>query len=180
VRRRFLAYGLPNESWVRHVPTGAGGVLDLLRGLSERLSQRYEWDPAQASVFVLTGKAPLMEPLRAVVRFNDTVPVASRIDMRIDPAMPPREVADYYAAVRQRVLGRNESARHRNLTDKHAHLALVAEQPDSIAWEERLRVWNKSWRKQHPEWVYKRLNMFKRDARVARNRLLAPEYSMEI
>jgi hypothetical protein len=36
----------------------AGGTLDRLRRLSLALADNYQWDPAQASTFVLTGLIP--------------------------------------------------------------------------------------------------------------------------
>ena len=52
------------------LPDKGGRVLEELRRLSERLAQRYAWDEAQATTFVLT----------------DAVPLVSTVKLRPDPA----------------------------------------------------------------------------------------------
>jgi predicted DNA-binding transcriptional regulator AlpA len=57
--QNFLYYAGPDriEKFLR---PHTDGVLSRLRCVSESLSRRYGWQPHQATLFILTGKAPLM------------------------------------------------------------------------------------------------------------------------
>src|SRR5258706_258426 len=100
---RDLHFGLPDDradSEAQHVIiTEAGGVLDRLRQLSDKLGKKYAWEPAQASVFVLTGRAPLLAPIRAQAEWHGrAAPAPDRVVIIIDPAIYRKDVAAPYMA----------------------------------------------------------------------------------
>ena len=145
-------------------------MLDRLREISERLANFYGWDEAQATVFVLTGITPLHRAMRAEARFSDPLPARSRITLTIDPKVTPREIADYYRAIRRDLFG---GRRLRRLSAKHARLAVfAAQQPDDSTpaaqrarWNQECRAWKR------PKWRYQETTRFKRDCQQALDRL---------
>jgi hypothetical protein len=152
--------------WVDRIPVRENGVLDRLRIISEELSRNYEWQAAQATAFVLTNEPPSIAPLMCTVR-KRSVPALSRIELTIDPAMSPRELAEAYRKLRSQVVGR----RHRNLTAKHSTLAVFrSSRPQRETLEESRRAWNK----QYPKWRYRAASTFGTHCAVAMRRLLDP------
>jgi hypothetical protein len=148
--------------------TRAGGVLDRLRVLSERLAEAYRWTRAQATLFVLTGLPPLVASLTADPIAREDLPVLSRITLWIDPTLSPAEVAERYSAVRRWLLNESKE-RQRDVTEKHARLALfAAEQPRQTTWAIRMAEWNRA----HPEWPYTEVSNFTRDCLQAQRRLV--------
>lgn len=150
------------RGWRNHrVATIDLSPLDDLRQVSERLSGRFEWPAAVATVWVLTGFAL---PVREIRWTHETAeePAFSRLTLRVDPTATPVEVARAYGALRTRVLG----ARHRDQTEKHLQLATVAlERSDT--WSSEMRGWNDA----YPEWRYSEWKIFQRDAAKALKRL---------
>jgi hypothetical protein len=182
-RVRLLAYGVPEDPWVRHLPTTFGGTLELLRLLSESLSRKFGWWEAQATVFVLTGQIPLLHPIDAGVQHNLNFPAATRIHLTVDPTLAPREVAEAFRRVRVSVLG----DRHRDLSEKHLALAeFASEHPAGLPGERmapgaskaRMAAWNAEIGEEHPDWTYEegQERMFARDCAAALRRLLDPPY----
>lgn len=165
-----LAYGVPSDHYERTVPTHAGGALESLRRLSARLSEAFRWGEAQATVFVLTDVAPIVEPITAETKGSYPISAASRVILSIDPALSPREVADYYRLIRRSAFG---GMRHRPQTEKHIQLALFsALRPKGETWAEQMAAWNA----EHPEWRYAEVTNFHRDCTTAQRRLLRPNW----
>lgn len=165
---RFLFYEVPDEPSVKKIPTCAGGVLDKLRKLCERLSKQYGWIEVQATTFVLTGEAPPITDITHSLKERE-LPSLTRIVLEIDPTLSPREVGEYYRKLRQEVLG----ARHRDMTDKHLQLAIFAStRLNDGTWAERMTEWNKT---HSSEWEYEDSVQFAHDCILARKRLLGTE-----
>src|SRR5262245_49654911 len=159
---QVLPYSLPSEAWERCLPTTAGGVLDRLRQISEWLSRRYRWQEAQATIFVLTGRVPLVPPAEAKIDREAIV-------LTVDPSLTPRQVADFYRWFKKGILGRS---RIKALSLKHLQLAaFAADRPEEETWPEKMEAWNRSVRK---EWRYKIVSYFRRDALQAQSRLMEP------
>ena len=166
-RASFLEYGVPDDLWMRSQPTAKNGVLGSLRILAARLAKRYGWQEAQATLFVLTDMVPRVSPLHAEMKWTSPFEAMSRITLTVDPALPPREVADAYREVRARFLG----PRYRTLGEKHVALALfAARKPGGITWREGMLSWNKAKKK----WAYSQETNFARDCTQALKRLLHP------
>ncbi len=170
VSRRLLRYGTATSEWQHSVMVTQGGVLDGLRDLSERLSRENGWQAAQATVFVLTGRAPLIP----AVRTHISAAGRGRITMEIDPAITPRELADRYRRFRGNVLG---TRRVKRLSRKHLELAAFASsRPDDEPWDRRRVAWNRSYPKS--AYAKERLSHFKRDCEKAQERLIAPRIAL--
>jgi len=149
-------------------------VMDELRGIARGLSGSYGWTMQQAIVFVLSGWTPPLSSFAVTIE-PGALKCNTRITLRIDPALAPREVAERYARWRNRLLPQ----RARSLSDKHLELAGFASRLHSVS-EDDLKRWNEQYGKRRTgcgrRWAYKSLKAFRRDVRAAKNRLLWPAY----
>ena len=163
-----LWFPSPNEDARHCIPVVKGGVLDKLRILTERLEKQFGWDPAQATKFVLTDSPPFVSEITGDFERRD-VSATSRIELTIDPAASPLQVAEYYRRARSQFL----KGRHRRQEEKHLELAVFdAYRPKGESTAKRLAQWNRS----YPKWRYDEKTNFLRDKKVARERLLSPKY----
>lgn len=161
---KVLRYALPGTTVVRTIPVAVDGVLNSLRTISEHLASRYGWQTAQATLFVLTGLAPLINPCRLEYSTKE-IPALARVILTIDPALSPREVAERYREARKRFVG----TRHRSMSQKHSTLVLfMNSRPAGETYAQSMAAWNKQFRK----WRYRQVTNFGRDVQVARQRLL--------
>ena len=150
--------------WAKPIPVAAGGVLDELRVVSDRLARRHTWTPAQATTFVLTGNTPLVSPLRVKVQ-SSHIPALSRLVLTVDPAISPRELAEHYRQARQQFVGK----RHRSMSEKHTTLVtFMNTRPPKETYARSMTAWNRK----YPKWKYKAVSNFGRDVKTARKRLL--------
>jgi hypothetical protein len=169
---RLLDYGVPSDSWVRRVPTCASGVLEELRQLSDRLAAEYGWQSGQASVFVLTGATPLIDLSVTDYVINNKYPPASRLHLKLDPALSPAQVAKIYRQSRAQLL----RTRYRNLSVKHTTLAAFSALRDQ---KERIADLRMAWNKKYPKWKYEEDRNFWRDVNKAKKRLLTLPIGIE-
>ena len=163
---RLLNYAALPDIWVRRIPTAEGGVLERLRHLSEDLVRSYDWDEAAATLFVLTARVPFIQPL--VLKFTWSAGNFKRrvIELSVDPAVSPAELAKQYGALRNKLIS---GRRVRPLSEKHLRLAsFFVEKPDE-SWASRLHRWNKAF----PKWKYVHSSNFRRDALKARERIIS-------
>jgi hypothetical protein len=175
LRVDLLDYGTPDSTWVQRVPVAHGGVLARLHYLSATLAQRYHWQAAQATAFVLTGLPPVLHTIDATWDMSSfqtqtgSVTALSRLVLSIDPTLSPKEVHDYFQSIRQRLLG----AKWRDLKENQLALARFAiHRAPEEPWEQRMAAWNTEF----PQWSYKEKNLghFRRDCQHAIEKLLAP------
>jgi hypothetical protein len=167
VSARFVRYGLPGGTYVRRVAVKAGGVLDELRTLSQRLAKAYSWTEDQATVFVLSGVTPLMAGIRQETRVQTEHPAASRVTFVIDPLVAPQTVLATYSELRQKILEGN----YRPLGEKHLKLAVfAAERRPPAKWADVMEAWNA----ENEGQKYVKVTVFARDCTAAQRRLLEP------
>jgi hypothetical protein len=169
----FLNYGKPDDSWNYCAPVGRDGILRATYKLSEWLSTFFNWQKAQATVFLLTDLTPWIASHTVsfgrspwlTLPYGGTEPLSclTRITLSVDPLMTPRELAEKYAALRARVL----VSKPRALSPKHLELAVFATEHPNLD-----RQAMQEWVGKFPEWKYPTLSKFSRDARTARRRLL--------
>jgi hypothetical protein len=162
---RFLDYAALPDLWVRRVPIAAGGVLERLKYLGEDLVRSYDWEAAAATLFVLTGRIPLIQPL--ILKFTLSAATFKRraIELSVDPAVSPAELAKQYGVLRSKLIS---GRRVRPLSEKHLRLAsFIVEKPDE-SWASRLHRWNKAF----PKWKYVHSTNFRRDVLKARERII--------
>ncbi len=92
---RLLAYALPGDGGVRRRTVAANGGLNQLGRLGENLAASFSWQPAQASVFVLTGIPPMIAAVKAAVpavkvRYEFELDWARRITLDVTRARARR------------------------------------------------------------------------------------------
>ena len=167
VEVELLSYTSPDDQWVRKIPVKHGGTLDKLRVVSKALARRYTWSEALATVFVLTGKSPLLSSLRGGIRMVFNQHISSRISMEIDPTLTPDEVAERYKKLRSSFIG----VRYRSMSEKHLRLAEFygGQKPEGTTWIALMDKWNRSQRR---GWEYNRFETFARDCKQAWGRLM--------
>ncbi len=174
MRVDILEYAAPERRWVRRVPVAHGGVLARLHHLSTTLAQRYYWQPAQATAFVLTGLPPILRTIDATWQGSSfqiqigSVTALSRLVLTIDPTLSPKEVSNSFQSICQRILG----AKWRDLKENQLELARFTIHCDQEEpWPQRMASWNTEF----PQWSYKEdLSHFRRDCQNAIKKLLAP------
>ncbi|SDT57785.1 hypothetical protein [Actinoplanes derwentensis] len=94
--------------WSISVPesvSSANGGLDRLGRLGKSLAASFGWQPAQATVFVLTGVPPLISSVRAIVppvkvRHEAALDWSRRIVLDVDPAARSQEVVEAFESAR--------------------------------------------------------------------------------
>jgi hypothetical protein len=126
------------------------------------------WTRAESVLWIVSGRPPTMDPIRAMFR---PAPFYSaygqRIELAVDPSVPPDEVAKVYEAARKRVVdGTIKRQRPRQL-----ELARFAGQrPPGETWAASMARWNE----EHDEGDrYRTVNHFEADAGKARKLFLA-------
>jgi hypothetical protein len=154
----LLAYQAAGKPGTSRAPIRLGGVLAILRDLSQRLSQRYRWQEAQAATFVLTGVTPQLS--QGSVSLTSTYPHnLARITLEVDPHMDPKLLLSLYQECRKELLPH----RYRKLTPKHLELARFWSTHRQGTWQDRMKAWNST----YPEWHYVEYRNFSRDCRHA-------------
>lgn len=167
---RARSYVAADGQTERVVATSRDGTLERLRGLGILLANGYGWQEAQATVFVLTGRTPMLSSLVGQLRLRTQYSAVSHITLAADPALSPREVAEGYGRIRRQVLG----GRHRYLTEKHLQIALFTmKHSGDETWAEQMSDWNR----EHPQWPYNAPTNYARDASQAHRRMPHPTYS---
>lgn len=171
----LLNYAKHGSNWVHCVPVGRDGTLRVVFDLSKALVNRFRWQEAQATMFLLTDITPLVAT--ESVQFNGPpftnlpwgrrLPLGclTRITLTIDPMVTPRELSRTYAKLRADLLIRKSKVQ----SEKHLQLAVFAIDHPALD-KEALGEWARRFAK----WKYRRVSLFARDARMARDRLLHP------
>jgi hypothetical protein len=135
-----LAYAVPEDNWVRRIPTTYIGILDKLRVISESLEQHYHWQSGSGSTFVLTGQVPYVGRVRSTVHGGQ-----GRITLDIDAStVTPKDLARIYAKIVEEL---RPGLRIRAMSEKHLSLALFFAERPNREWADRLQEWNKT----HPD-----------------------------
>ncbi|MCS6954308.1 MAG: hypothetical protein NZM33_15790 [Bryobacteraceae bacterium] len=158
---RFIQF--PENGWVVSLPVRAGGILDQLERLAQSLARIFDWHPAEAVAFIATGQVPQFRLYRVRFTRQFVIPRLSRITLELCPTLSPRQVARLYDAMRKSVL----SGRPKRLSERQLKLVLFRLTHHQLSHRDALRRWNRAYRR----WAYRRLDNFKRDVRVAIERL---------
>lgn len=161
VTRPSLAYALPGDGAVRRIYVSPGGRLDRLKHLSDKLSGDFNWQPAQATIFVLTGIPPAYSRASAVVQhYAGRDRHTARIILDVHPSTPPPEVMALYRDARREFMTPfGGPKRRRPMAEKSLALAAFAREDARGTWEERMQRWNAA----RPKWAYTDARNFHRD-----------------
>jgi hypothetical protein len=154
--------------WLASKANGNGGGLTRLRALAAELAGRHGWEASDATAFVLTGLAPVTQPVQARVEGGWPSSSTTRIVLEVDPTVDPRTVMKRYGSARRQLI----AGRVREPAERLLRLVVFAEDHRELPWEERRERWNHA----HPKWAYTDLAAFKRDARLTHHRLLEPPW----
>ena len=141
--------------------------LERLRRLSEALARDYGWQPALATEFILTGRVPILPPIRCHVEPGAEHSGTTRIVLSADVTVTGPEVRARFESERRRLLA---GRRTRRMSTKHLTLGIFARTHEAGSWTERMGIWNAEF----PEWRYGDQRNFSRDANSALRRLLDP------
>jgi hypothetical protein len=145
-------------------PTVEDGALERLRRVGAKLVERYGWENHEATTFVLTDLVPILEPIRAEITGGRPMRPPTRLVLEVDPSVSPSEVRKHYKALRRQLF----PGRVRQIEDKRLRLAVFVADHRDQSWESLFMSWNDA----HPDWAYRGLHDFKRDARLTRQRLV--------
>ena len=173
LRFEILDYQTPDKARVRQVPVAHGGVLARLHHLSITLAQRYRWQPAQATAFVLTGLPPTLSAIDATwdPAFFQTqagdVTALSRIVLTIDPTLSPKEYAQLFSGYPSTYPG-VKMARFNREPARACPICLAPRPGGAVA------TAYGAWNTEFQQWSYANLGNFKRDYLNAIQKLLAP------
>ena len=125
--------------------------------------------------FVLTEEyVPIIDPVIGEVHFTSPYSALSRIVLKIDPKVSPRDVGEQYRALREGVL----EPRHRDINAKHRHPAVFySERGKETTWRDLMSEWNRV-SGNRDGWGYRSIPRFRQDSITALNRLLNPDYKI--
>lgn len=158
----------PRDEWRWHKTyAAAGSPVEELLTLSDRLCEKFNWEPEEATTWILSGAVPGTPSVRW--RWEPRTPsAAGRITITIDPTVSPGELADHYRRIRTRILAKPT----RRISEKHLALAVFASQRN----EERWKDWMERWNELHPAWAYSEWKIFHRDCAAALRRVRDPSF----
>jgi hypothetical protein len=147
---------------------GMEGVLARLWWLSREVARQINCSEAQATDFILTGRVPIISPLRwGVHRTFTQVYAYARIVLEINPEVSPAEVAQFYREARKSVL---QGERSKPLSQRVAALVEFVLGHDGGTWREKMEAWNR----EYPQWRYTSEKNMARDYHRAVGKLLRP------
>jgi hypothetical protein len=135
-------------------------VLGEFQQVCERMARALPWDEAAAGWFVLTGQAPLVEPIHSEIQrtLSPTYHHVT-ITMTIEPWFSARSVLETYRALQLELLGRdNRPIGARAL----ALLRFVGEHLDERGRRPTWEVLRLAWNQRHPEWAFADVRSFAR------------------
>jgi|GEM_PF-4626327 len=160
----WLFYAKPGDDYPYRIQCAPGGILEKLHDIARHLSQKFDFQEAQAVVFILTGKKPLVPEIQASYVKNN-----KKITLTVNLAVTSHELARFYRDVKKRI-GLNR--RIKTLTDKHLRLAIAAceREKNDTPWTTAFKEWNKAAKRSDR---YSQESNFRRDALRARARLMS-------
>ncbi len=194
-RREFKTGYPPQEKTWKILPfPGADGythrtvvkpfsVLGVLCDKVTRLIQRYPWEEADATWFVLTGETPWVAPLtwqfRGIGAGFDSWNYGY-ITLKVEPWVSASVVERVYSNVQHQLLGKD----NKRVGEKNRELfrfVIVRMKPDGSL--PRARELVKEWDHEYPQWRYghddiQQVRRFRRDYNLVRRLLAAPSYDL--
>lgn len=160
------------------------GFLFALSRAAAVLAAKYQWGPEGALHFLCVDGAYPVVKIASIdfdMRRNPTA--LTRINLTIDPTLSPEEVKRIYAHARSQVLPHSKELSTKSLLLAffvYAQNRPIPPAPDAPTWLRLMHEWNerfgvhiKSQRSESA--IYSDLAKFKRDAMIARDRLLDPK-----
>jgi len=153
------------------VPVTKGGVLEKLKGISDRLQSRHGWQKGQPVVFILTGLKPRLNIAHSTSYLHPFYPALNTVTITVSPHLSPKQVAGIYIRASSKLLN-NVRRRNRAITKKHLELAVFYHKHKGMKGAEMMRIWNKEHEGREGYKPYSGLSHFDRDAKHAHDRLV--------
>lgn len=172
-------YFVNERGRARKVPVWSWSVLEELRTLCERLAEQYRWEPAQATMFVLTGEIPAVPALKVTSSFRSseelldaTTTITEHLDATITITasawVPSRTVTKAYRKAQTKIMGSSggKPPGPKNLrlfrfvteqiqpSSERATQEGPSSTPKYIKTSEGKRLVSE-WNEAHPQWAYK-------------------------
>lgn len=141
-------------------------VLGWLKRIAEELGKKYGWPEADAVTFVLTGAMPVPPLARITWTWSpERGFYGQAITLQVLPWVSPSEVAALYREIRKETPFGKYVRVHKPkaLTEKGRRLAVFLAATPGLSWRERMEQWNAT----YPQWSYKYIATFRRDALTA-------------
>ncbi len=153
-----------------------GSVISDLLLLDEHLRGRFPWRPLaqdmlQVPIFVLTGRAPWVEPVRVTVP-EGYPDLYQTVDIKVWPWVPVEEVSSYYERARKELNPTPTTSPKRlallTFVMRHPEVEVPSEgvKPKVPSWRVLLGLWNEHY-PEEAEWHYKDVRNFQRDFKEA-------------
>jgi hypothetical protein len=161
-------YYVNERGRARKVSVWEQSLLESLRGLSERLAQWYRWEPAQATMFVLTGEIPAVPALKvgtSVKHVAELYPAKTATPEYIDatitivasPWVSEERVKNHYRKAKIEVMGTSggKPSSRKNLK----LFRFVTERVDPTITRGHTKMPNgktlvSEWNEAYPDWAY--------------------------
>jgi hypothetical protein len=183
--QRFVTLDFVNENgYADRCRVINGSLLAVLQELAGHLAERFLWQRAQATQFVLTGDEPPAVP-PVTIRYalqGDEDFKHGQVTLTVAPWVSAKTVNEVYRDIQKRILGssRNRKPEVKNLT----LLRFVLEREDIASLSrprrrERGRELVKEWNKKKPGWAYDKsqpTSTFWRDYNDIKESVIRPEY----
>jgi hypothetical protein len=129
---------------VDRIPIRGDGELAWLKALASYVKPYFSWREAQAVSLILTGGSPVSSRATATITsyfINAFYSAFSKISLKVDPRLSPKEVARLYSETRKRY---GRTGRDKPMSAKHLALAVFTEQmrDSGLSWELLRQKWN--------------------------------------
>lgn len=124
--------GTPAAGIERRQTVARLGILGDLAQLADKLANRYRWNPAEATNFVLTGTVPNVDVYVGSIDRGGATTATTRITMVLDPFLTPKQVANIYHRLKLRLA---PDTGMRSQGDRRYRLARFVAPHVTITWE---------------------------------------------
>ena len=162
-------YYVNERGRARKVSVWDRSPLEQLRGLSERLAQRYRWEPAQATMFLLTGEIPDVPALKVGISgtVREVLPngkttspeyIDATIHIIASPWVSWETVKKAYRTAQIQVMGTSGGTPPRSKNLKLFRFVTKRVEPMSRSGYVRMpngKSLVSEWNEAYPEWAYK-------------------------
>jgi hypothetical protein len=140
------------------------------------LTERFPWEPATATWFLITGEVPAVAPIEVALQLiqRPFEPAYARISLHVEPWVPPQTVARVFRERREDCLSRDIRCRDVRRLELFAFVqGLVRKRGSLPPWPDIRDEWNQSCKASRR---YHDAGLLSRDYRQAKETVLRPPY----
>jgi hypothetical protein len=156
--------------------------LGQLWSVAELLTLKYPWDPRQAFWWLLTGKVPVVHPLRAWSERRDYPPNHTRgvITLEVEPWVDAKTVMKAYRSLQRFMIGAADNRQvfaHSCAVFDFVDTYLDASTATEVRWDSVMNLWNRE-EATHDKERYTRSHKMRELYNRVKNKVLTPRYHM--